>query len=659
MIIILTSIIQVKKCGQSNANMDNDGMNDSMEMSEYPKSDNFNSSPRFLTNKIKDPFGPGQWGWIEEEEMYNIGISPLKQPNLIREICMIRVDRERFNRKNDGINNSFEESIIPDQIPHHDIDDKMEECLQECPQECQFCGDTLENYNSLLMHVMIHFALKQKIALSSSEPFNCPFCQCPNEDKISMLNHLSTEHMPIYEYHTDDYACARIVDRNQAGVPDPEDDDDEKDEMDNFENEAMDFLKNRGIQGGSNKPRKKQIGPGKWAWMVDGKIEGSASPPSVSDDSADDSDDFDIRHEQEDNVRQVKRRQCTFCTAKFEELQDLRNHTLTHFKKQLCSNLPNFEPFKCPTCNEFMQDAVTLLHHYAFTHQMIYEYCTEDDLVGKPVGKGAKAKKVKRKKSDADGGTKRKTGITKVMKVSPELQSIIGTDVSSRTTCVKTLWAYIKENKLQDPKDGRYVIPDERMASIFGNERLRGFSLTKYLGKHLSPLNEEQEQEQRLLEEAEDKDYVWQCAFCDESSKNRKNLTLHTVSHFNSQLLARLPTEAPYTCPTCQTTQRDQITLVRHYALGHRAIFEFCAKDDLGGHRKLKSPNSNKSNKSQSDNEKPDGNNQNSSSDKDSSSASDSGSDSDEGPTNENNQQSGQADQLNSSGNSFQAQSYE
>ena len=143
-------------------------MNDSLEMSEYPKSDHFHSSPRFLTNKIKDPFGPGQWGWIEEEEMYNIGISPLKQPNLIREICMIRVDRERFNRKNDGLNNSFEEAIIPGQISNHDIDDKMEECLQECPQECQFCGDTLENYNSLLIHVMIHFALKQKLSLSLS-----------------------------------------------------------------------------------------------------------------------------------------------------------------------------------------------------------------------------------------------------------------------------------------------------------------------------------------------------------------------------------------------------------------------------------------------------------------------------------------------------------
>ena len=107
--------------------------------------------------------------------------------------------------------------------------------------------------------------------------------QAECDDKISMLHHISNQNISIYEYHTDDYVCARIIDRNEPDIPDPEDDEDEKDEMDNFENEAMDFLKNRGTQSG--KKRKFQIGPGKWAWMVEGKIEGSASPPSASDDS--------------------------------------------------------------------------------------------------------------------------------------------------------------------------------------------------------------------------------------------------------------------------------------------------------------------------------------------------------------------------------------
>ena len=115
---------------------------------------------------------------------------------------------------------------------------------------------------------------------------------------------------------------------------------------------------------------------------------------------------------------------------------------------------------------------------------MIYDYCTEDDLVGKAVGAKRGPKKGSKRGPKDPNAPKRETGITKEMKVSPELEAIVETDISSRTNCVKKLWAYIKENKLQDPKDGRYIMPDEKLATIFGTERLRGFSLTKFLGKH-------------------------------------------------------------------------------------------------------------------------------------------------------------------------------
>ena len=38
---------------------------------------------------------------------------------------------------------------------------------------------------------------------------------------------------------------------------------------------------------------------------------------------------------------------------------------------------------------------------------------------------------------------------------------------------MKHLFAYIKENGLKDPEDGRFFIPDKKMAKIFGNEKLR------------------------------------------------------------------------------------------------------------------------------------------------------------------------------------------
>lgn len=38
----------------------------------------------------------------------------------------------------------------------------------------------------------------------------------------------------------------------------------------------------------------------------------------------------------------------------------------------------------------------------------------------------------------------------------------------SRPQLTKQLWAYIKANGLQDPNDGRNIIPDERLAAAFG-----------------------------------------------------------------------------------------------------------------------------------------------------------------------------------------------
>ena len=41
------------------------------------------------------------------------------------------------------------------------------------------------------------------------------------------------------------------------------------------------------------------------------------------------------------------------------------------------------------------------------------------------------------------------SGLTKKMKLSPELAAIIGTKEASRAECVKGLWAYLKEHNLQ------------------------------------------------------------------------------------------------------------------------------------------------------------------------------------------------------------------
>merc|ERR1712168_1526135 len=71
-------------------------------------------------------------------------------------------------------------------------------------------------------------------------------------------------------------------------------------------------------------------------------------------------------------------------------------------------------------------------------------------------------------------------GLTKPMKLSAELSAIVGEEEASRAQCVKLLWAYLKEKNLQDP--------DKKMSKVFGNERMRCFSMTKFLTPHLTAI---------------------------------------------------------------------------------------------------------------------------------------------------------------------------
>ncbi|CAG8436366.1 2700_t:CDS:2 [Ambispora gerdemannii] len=100
----------------------------------------------------------------------------------------------------------------------------------------------------------------------------------------------------------------------------------------------------------------------------------------------------------------------------------------------------------------------------------------------------------KRKKTeeleDNDGEAppkKRKgnTGIHKPLLLSPVLSAFLGQEELSRLEVVKRLWTYIKENNLQDPKDKRYIICDEKLMHIFGKDRMHSFTMNKYLTVHL------------------------------------------------------------------------------------------------------------------------------------------------------------------------------
>ncbi len=77
--------------------------------------------------------------------------------------------------------------------------------------------------------------------------------------------------------------------------------------------------------------------------------------------------------------------------------------------------------------------------------------------------------------------------LMKPMKLSPELEAIIGKGPLSRGEVVKKIWVYIKEKDLQNPKNKRNIFADEKLAPIFGGKKeVTMFELTSLVSKQLS-----------------------------------------------------------------------------------------------------------------------------------------------------------------------------
>ena len=83
--------------------------------------------------------------------------------------------------------------------------------------------------------------------------------------------------------------------------------------------------------------------------------------------------------------------------------------------------------------------------------------------------------------------TKKQSKFMQPMEVSEELAAVVGRGPKPRTEVTKKIWAYIKAHKLQDPKNRRNILADEKLQKVFGGKRsVNMFEMTKYVSKHLS-----------------------------------------------------------------------------------------------------------------------------------------------------------------------------
>ena len=84
--------------------------------------------------------------------------------------------------------------------------------------------------------------------------------------------------------------------------------------------------------------------------------------------------------------------------------------------------------------------------------------------------------------------SKRKPNAAFMKPVQPDaaLSEVVGSKAIPRTEVTKKLWAYIKKNNLQDPKNKRNINADATLKVIFGGKAtVNMFEMTKLVGKHL------------------------------------------------------------------------------------------------------------------------------------------------------------------------------
>ena len=74
----------------------------------------------------------------------------------------------------------------------------------------------------------------------------------------------------------------------------------------------------------------------------------------------------------------------------------------------------------------------------------------------------------------------------KALTPSALLAEIVGNKPLPRTQVVKKVWDYIKKNNLQNPKNKRNILADDKLQKLFGKKEVTMFELAGIVGKHLS-----------------------------------------------------------------------------------------------------------------------------------------------------------------------------
>lgn len=77
--------------------------------------------------------------------------------------------------------------------------------------------------------------------------------------------------------------------------------------------------------------------------------------------------------------------------------------------------------------------------------------------------------------------------LLKPLNLSEELEAVVGKGPMPRGQVVKKMWEYIKKHDLQNPKNKRNIIADDKLMPLFGGKKeVTMFEMTKLVSGHMS-----------------------------------------------------------------------------------------------------------------------------------------------------------------------------
>ena len=77
--------------------------------------------------------------------------------------------------------------------------------------------------------------------------------------------------------------------------------------------------------------------------------------------------------------------------------------------------------------------------------------------------------------------------LSKPVQPSGDLAAIVGDKPIARSDVVSKMWEYIKKNNLQNPKNKREILADDKLKKVFGGkDAVSMFEMNKHLSNHLN-----------------------------------------------------------------------------------------------------------------------------------------------------------------------------